>query len=66
VPSGIDEVEAAVHTIVDNVTTVKTTFVLKVLLKLAINILDDLLKTKQHAHKAINREKISSRYVYHN
>ncbi len=43
--SGVDEVKAAVHAIVDNVTPIQATLVLQVLLELTVNVLDDLFET---------------------
>lgn len=41
-PGRIDEVEATVHAVVNNVAAIQTTFILQVLLKLAVNVLDYL------------------------
>lgn len=45
---GGDEVEAAVHPVVDDVPSVQTTLVVQVPLKLLVNVGDDRLKTERH------------------
>ena len=42
----VDEVEAAVYAVVDDVSSIQTTLILKISLKLIVNILDDLTETK--------------------
>jgi len=41
-----DEIEAAVNSTVDNISSVQPTFVLQILLKLSVDILHDCLEAK--------------------
>ena len=44
----VDEVEAAVNSVIDDVATVETTLVLQVLLVLVVDVLDDILETNNN------------------
>jgi len=44
-----DEIETAVNSTVDNISSVQTTFVLQVLLKLSVNVLNDRIEAKHSA-----------------
>ena len=48
-PCGVDEVEAAVHPVVDNMSPVETALIVQVPLKLVVNVVNHRLETEiQH------------------
>lgn len=51
------EIEAAVNSVVHNVSAIQATFIMQVALKLIVNVLDDSLKTVEQDQNLLNNIK---------
>ena len=61
---GVDEVEAAVDAVVDNVAPVEAALVLQVLLVLVVDVLDDVAKAETRHSAVVLHSRLHAAHVH--